>query len=55
MIRYKIKKVKSNYVLYRYIIHNNSVGFYKVVSGTNKMVRDYLKENNIRIGVNYER
>ena len=54
MIKYKIEKIKSHYVLFRYIITNRSVGFYKVVSGTNKFVRDYLKLNNIRIGVKYD-
>lgn len=50
MIKYKIKKLNDLYILFRYIINNKSIGFYKVYSGTRKDVLQFIKNKNIKVG-----
>ena len=55
MIKYKMKKHSYNYyVLYKYVYIKNSMGFYKVSSGSRKEILEYLKTNNLKVGVKYE-
>ena len=50
MIKYKLIKHEDHYVIYKYIMINNSVGFYKVSSGTiGEMLKLY---NKLKEGVN---
>ena len=50
MIKYKLIKHEDHYVIYKYIMINNSVGFYKVSSGTRgEMLKLY---NKLKEGVN---
>ena len=53
MIKYKMIKHDDHYIIYKYIMINNSVGFYKVSSGTRGEMLKLL--NSLKEGVNYEK
>lgn len=55
MIEYNYFKHLDQYILYRFRYYKNSIGFYPIFKGNFRELRDYIKNNKIKLkrGVKY--
>lgn len=51
MIKYKIVKHDDHYVLFKIIFNDRSIGSYRVISGSLKEIKKFVKEHNINLKV----
>ena len=49
-MEFELYKGVDNYVLYKIIEHDKSIGLYNVISGSRKDVLKYISDNKIVIG-----